>query len=89
MTKYVISEFSESGGITQEVVVAESKLQAMLQYFNVVTDADGHFYLDLESVVADHDRELGYDINIIKIVKTKKLLDPGYTPWPFPTERPE
>lgn len=89
MSKYVISEFTEDGGMHQEVVVADSKLKAMISYFDAETDVDGHLYLDLESLVADHGKELGYDIDIIKIQKTKKFLDPDYSPWPFPTRQPE
>ena len=89
MSKYVIAEFSESSGLIQTVVKAESKLKALQEFFDVETDTDGHMYLDVESLVADMGYELGYDISIVKIIKTKNLSDPDYTPWPFPTERPE
>lgn len=89
MSKYVIAEFSECSGLTQTVVNAECKLDALLEFFDVETDIDGHIYLDVESLVADMGHELGYDISIVKVLKNKKFLDPDYTPWPFPTRQPE
>jgi hypothetical protein len=89
MSKYVIAKVSDCGGITQTLVKAESKLKALLEYFDIETDQDGHLYLDVESLLADVGYELGYDINILKVSKTKKELDPDYSPWPFPTTQPE
>ena len=89
MSKYVISEFSETSGISQVVVKADSKLKALLDYFDVETDTDGHLYLDAEALVADMGHELGYDISIIKVSKSPKELEPDFSPWPFPTDRPE
>lgn len=89
MAKYVIAEFSECSGLTQTVINAERKLDALLEFFDVELDVDGHMYLDVESLVTEMGHELGYDISIIKVAKTKTLSDPEYTPWPFPTERPE
>jgi hypothetical protein len=96
MTKYVIAEFSESYGLSQMIVKAESKLHALQYYFGVGTDTEGPLYLNLESLVADMGYELGFDINIIKVGKKPKddeLQDKNdyqvdFTPWPFPTKRP-
>jgi hypothetical protein len=97
MTKYVIAEFSETSGLDQTIVRAESKLHALQDYFDVETDTEGHLYLDVESLVADMGHELGYDISIIKVGKKPKDdelqeeddYQVDFTPWPFPTERPE
>jgi hypothetical protein len=97
MTKYVIAEFSETTGLTQTVVKAESKLHALQDYFDVETDTEGHLYLDVESLVADMGHELGYDISIMKVGKKSRDSEPeevdeyqvDYSPWPFPTKRPE
>lgn len=97
MTKYVIAEFSETTGLTQTVVKAESKLHALQDYFDVETDTEGHLYLDVESLVADMEHELGFDISIIKVSKKPADTEPeevdecqvDFTPWPFPTSRPE
>ena len=96
MRKYVIAEFSETSGLTQTIVKAESKLHALQDYFDVETDTEGHLYLDVESLVADMGHELGYDISIVRVVKKTQEVEPeeeefeaDYTPWPFPTERPE
>jgi hypothetical protein len=96
MSKYVIAEFSETAGLSQTIVRAESKLHALQDYFDVETDTEGHLYLDVESLVADMGHELDYDISIIKVGKKSKDAEPeeedyhvDFTPWPFPTERPE
>jgi hypothetical protein len=97
MTKYVIAEFSETIGLTQTIVKAESKLHALQDYFDVETDTEGHLYLDVESLVADMGHELGFDISIIKVGKKPKddelkeedEYQVDYTPWPWPSDRPE
>ena len=95
MTKYVISEFCESSGLSQTIIQADSKINALLDYFDVETDLDGHLYLDVESLVADMGHELGHDVSIIKVSKKPKVIEEeedyeeGYTPWPFPTSYPE
>ena len=97
MSKYVIAEYSETAGLSQTIVKAESRLHALQDYFDVETDIEGHLYLDEESLVADMGHELGYDINIVKVGKKSKELkaedeeeyEVDFTPWPFPTERPE
>lgn len=95
MRKYVIAEFCETSGLSQTIVKAESKLHALQDYFEVETDTDGHLYLDVESLVADMGHELGYDISIVRVGKKTQNAEPeeefeaDYTPWPFPTERPE
>jgi hypothetical protein len=98
MSKYVIAEFCETTGMSLTIVKAESKLHALQDYFDVETDPDGHLYLDAEALVADQERELGYDIGIIKVGKKTKTsdeedaeleYDEGYTSWPFPEEKPE
>lgn len=95
----MIAEFNECTGLNQTIVKAESKLHALQDYFDVETDIDGHLYLDVESLVADMGHELGFDINIIKVGKKSRDAEPeeeeeedyqvDFTPWPFPTERPE
>lgn len=89
MTKYVISQFTEDSGIIQEVVKAETKLEAFLDYLDVTHEDDRAFFQDVESLLSNYDLELGYDINIIKVSKRPKWEDPDYSPWPFPTARPE
>ena len=97
MRKYVIAEFCETSGLTQTIIKAESKLHALQDYFDVETDTEGHLYLDVESLVADMGHELDYDISIVRVVKKPRDIEPeepddyeaDYTPWPFPTERPE
>jgi hypothetical protein len=96
MSKYVIAEFSETSGLSQTIVKAESKLHALQDYFDVETDSEGHLYLDIESLVADRSLELGFDISIVKVGKKPVEAESeeddyqvDFTPWPFPTERPE
>lgn len=95
MPKYVIAEFSETSGISQVIIEADSKLHALQDYFDVEIDLDGHLYLDAESLIADMGHELGYDIAIIKVSKKPKIIEEeveeseDYTPWPFPTSYPE
>lgn len=94
MPKYVIAEFSETSGISQTIIEADNKVDALLDYFDVETDLDGHVYLDAESLIADMGHERGYDISIIKVSKKPKMIEEedepeDYTPWPFPTTYPE
>ena len=98
MSKYVIAEFCETSGMSLIIVKAESKLHALQDYFDVETDPDGHLYLDAEALVADQERELGYDLAIIKVGKKTKDSDTedveyesevDFSPWPFPESRPE
>lgn len=95
MRKYVIAEFDGAAGLTQTIVKADSKLHALQDYFNVESDTEDHLYLDVESLVADMGYRLDYDISILRVDKKSRDAEPeeefevDFTPWPFPTERPE
>lgn len=97
MRKYVIAEFDENSGLSQTIVKADSKLHALQDYFDVETDTEGHLYLEVESLVADMGYRLDYDISIVRVDKKSRDAEPeeadeyevDFTPWPFPTERPE
>ena len=94
MTKYVISSFTHQTGIEQQIIKADSKLEALIEYFdNECTDTNGNKYLDEEHVASDNGMTLDWDISIIRVGKKSKELeedpDEGTTPWPWPNTYPE